>query len=127
MNDIVTDTCVLIVEDEPLIRVDAIDMVADEGFAVCDAPNAAKALVILESRDDIGILFTDIDMPGEMDGLDLARTVRKRWPHIAIIIVSGHTRLTDADVPNGGMFFSKPYLRATMLKALHRADIRTRG
>lgn len=125
MDDIVTNKCVLIVEDEPLIRVDAVDMVADEGFPVCDAPNAAKALMILETRDDIGILFTDIDMPGEMDGLGLARIVRKRWPHIAIIIVSGHTQVADVEVPNGGMFFSKPYLRATILKALHRAYART--
>ena len=124
MNKIVTDKYVLIVEDEPLIRIDAVDMVADEGFAVCDASNAAKALTILETRDDIGILFTDIDMPGEMDGLDLARVVRKRWPHIAIIIVSGHTQHADVEVSNG-VFFSKPYLRATILKALHRADGRT--
>ncbi len=127
MNKIATDTCVLIVEDEPLIRIDAVDMVADEGFAVCDAPNAAKALVLLETRGDIGILFTDVDMPGEMDGLDLARMVRKRWPHIAIIIVSGHTSPTDAELPNGGVFFSKPYLWATILKALHRADDRIGG
>ncbi|MBP0617759.1 response regulator [Jiella mangrovi] len=125
MDDIVTAKCVLIVEDEPLLRFDAIDMVADEGFAVCDASNADQALVILDTRDDIGILFTDIDMPGEMDGLDLARTVRKHWPHIAIIIVSGHTQLADAGVPNGGVYFSKPYLRATILKALHQANART--
>ncbi len=125
MDDIMTGKCVLIVEDEALIRVDAVDMVEDEGFEVCDAPNAAKALRILETRDDIGILFTDIDMPGDIDGLDLARIVRKRWPHIAIIIVSGHTHLTDAEVPNGGVFFSKPYLRATILKALRRADARS--
>ena len=125
MDNIVTGKCVLIVEDEALIRADAVDMVEDEGFAVCDAPNVAKALRLLETRDDMGILFTDIDMPGEMDGLDLARVVRKRWPHIAIIIVSGHTHLADADVPNGGVFFSKPYLRATILKALRRADARS--
>jgi len=125
MDESMTAKCVLIVEDEALIRVDAVDMVEDEGFAVCDAANVAKALQLLETRDDIGILFTDIDMPGEMDGLDLARIVRKRWPHIAIIIVSGHTHLADADVPNGGVFFSKPYLRATILKALRRADARS--
>lgn len=125
MDESIAAKCVLIVEDEALIRVDAVDMVEDEGFAVCDAPNAARALQLLETRDDIGILFTDIDMPGDIDGLDLARIVRKRWPHIAIIIVSGHTHLADADVPNGGVFFSKPYLRATILKALRRADARS--
>lgn len=124
MDNIITAHCVLIVEDEPLIRADAVDMVEDEGFAVCDAANASKALHILETRDDIGILFTDIDMPGDMDGLDLARIVRKRWPHIAIIIVSGHTRSGLVEVPDGGVFFSKPYLRATILRALHRADAR---
>lgn len=116
-----TGKSVLIVEDEPLIRVDAVDMVEDEGYAVCEAPDADKALMILESRDDIGVLFTDIDMPGEIDGLNLARIVRKRWPHIAIIIVSGHTHLQDGEVPSGGVFFSKPYLRSKILQALHKA------
>lgn len=116
-----TGKSVLIVEDEPLIRVDAVDMVEDEGFDVCEASDAAKALHLLETQDDIGILFTDIDMPGDIDGLDLARIVRKRWPHIAIIIVSGHRHLSESDVPNGGVFFSKPYLRSAMLKALHQA------
>ncbi|MEN3792453.1 response regulator [Fulvimarina sp. MAC3] len=119
-----TGKCVLIVEDEALIRADAVDMVEDEGFTVCDASNADKALKILDARDDIGILFTDIDMPGELDGLDLARIVRNRWPHIAIIIVSGHSSLADDEVPNGGVFFSKPYLRATILNALRKADRR---
>lgn len=117
--------CVLIVEDEPLIRIDAVDMVEDEGFGVCDAANADRALVILESRDDIGVLFTDIDMPGDLDGLDLARIVRKRWPHISIIIVSGHTQLKQSDLPEDEVFFSKPYLRAAILKALHNAERRS--
>lgn len=115
---------VLIVEDEPMIRFDTVDMVEDAGFNVCEASNAAKALTLLETRDDIGVLFTDIDMPGEMDGLDLARIVRKRWPHIGIVVVSGHTRVSNADMPQGGVFFSKPYLRTAILKALHTAEQR---
>lgn len=122
-----TPNTVLIVEDEPLIRIDAVDMVEDEGFTVYEASNAANALMILERENDIAVLFTDIDMPGEIDGLDLARIVRKRWPHIAIIIVSGHKHMEDAEVPNGGVFFSKPYLRTTILKALHKAERRESG
>ncbi len=124
MNTNMTAMRVLVVEDEALIRFDAIDMIEDEGFDVYDATNAEKALALLENHDDIGILFTDIDMPGDIDGLDLARIVRKRWPHIAIIVVSGHAHLADGEMPKGSAFYSKPYLRASILDALRRAERR---
>ena len=94
---------VLIVEDEFLLRMDAVDMI------VVEAANADEAIEILESRRDIGVVFTDIQMPGSMDGLKLARAVRGRWPPIEIIATSGHVGVVETDLPEGGRFLPKPY------------------
>lgn len=100
---------VLVVEDEPLLRMMALDLVEEAGFDVIEAANADEAVDILESRSDIRILFTDIDMPGTLDGLKLAAVVRDRWPPIEIIIVSGQIRPLRDDMPARSVFFSKPY------------------
>jgi CheY-like chemotaxis protein len=100
---------VLIVEDEFLLRMDAVDMIAAAGFDVVEAANADEAIEILESRPDITVVFTDIQMPGSMDGLKLARAVRGRWPPIKIIATSGHVDVSETDLPDGGRFLSKPY------------------
>src|SRR6202158_4160905 len=99
---------VLVVEDEMLLRMRAVDMVEDAGFTPIEAINADDALAILESRSDIELLFTDIQMPGSMDGLKLAYAVRERWPLIKIILVSGQLKLTDDDKPADSRFFGKP-------------------
>jgi len=99
---------VLIVEDEMLLRMRAVDIVEDAGFNPVEAVNADDALAILESRSDIELLFTDIQMPGTMDGLKLAYAVRERWPQIKIILVSGQLTLTDADKPADSRFYGKP-------------------
>lgn len=99
---------VLVVEDEMMLRMRAVDIVEDAGFAPVEAINADDALAILESRSDIGLLFTDIQMPGSMDGLKLAYAVHERWPAIKIILVSGRLTLTDADKPADSRFFGKP-------------------
>jgi CheY-like chemotaxis protein len=80
---------VLIVEDEFLLRMDAVDMVADAGFEVVEAADADEAIGILDARRDIAVVFTDIQMPGSMDGLKLARAVKGRWPPIKIVATSG--------------------------------------
>jgi len=100
---------VLIVEDEFLLRLDAVDMVEAAGFDVVEAANADEAIAILESRFDITVVFTDIQMPGSMDGLKLARAVRGRWPPIKIVATSGHVGVSPGDLPEGGRFLSKPY------------------
>jgi CheY-like chemotaxis protein len=100
---------VLIVEDELLLRMDAVDMVAAAGFEVVEAANADQAIDILESRRDITVVFTDIQMPGSMDGLKLARAVRGRWPPIKILATSGHLHVSESDLPEGGRFLPKPY------------------
>ena len=100
---------VLIVEDEFLLRMDAIDMVKAAGFEVVEAANADEAIEILESRRDITVVFTDIQMPGSMDGLKLARAVANRWPPIKIVTTSGHLDIGENDLPEGGRFLRKPY------------------
>src|SRR3954449_10712490 len=100
---------ILLVEDEFLIRTHAAEVIRDAGFEVAEAANADEAIVILESRRDIRVVFTDIQMPGSMDGLKLARAVRHRWPPVALVVTSGHTDVSDADLPSGGKFLSKPY------------------
>jgi two-component sensor histidine kinase/DNA-binding response OmpR family regulator len=99
---------VLVVEDEMMLRMRAVDIVEDAGFTAIEAANADDALEILESRSDIELLFTDIQMPGSMDGLKLAHAVHERWPSIKIILVSGKLTLTDAEKPIHSRFFGKP-------------------
>ena len=100
---------VLIVEDELLIRMEAVEMIAAAGFEVVDAANADEAIEILEARRDISVIFTDIQMPGSMDGLKLARAVRGRWPPIKIVATSGQVAISATDLPEGGRFLPKPY------------------
>ncbi|MEO5611159.1 MAG: HWE histidine kinase domain-containing protein [Sphingomicrobium sp.] len=99
---------VLVVEDEMVLRMRAVDIVEDAGFVPIEAVSADQALELLESRDDISLLFTDVQMPGSMDGLKLAHAVHSRWPHIKIILVSGQVAVTDADKPADSRFFPKP-------------------
>src|SRR5213082_666213 len=99
---------VLIVEDEMVLRMRAVDIVEDAGFHPVEAINADEAISILESRSDISLLFTDIQMPGSMDGLKLAHTVHERWPAIKIILVSGQVNPSEAEKPADSRFFGKP-------------------
>src|SRR5580704_11465544 len=100
---------VLIVEDEPLVRLGAVRAIEDAGFRVIEAANADEAIRILENRSDIRVVFTDIHMPGSIDGLKLAHAVRNRWPPIKIIVTSGRSQVSERDLPEGGRFFAKPY------------------
>jgi two-component sensor histidine kinase/CheY-like chemotaxis protein len=109
---------VLVVEDEMVMRMRAVDIVEDAGFTPVEAVNADEALSILESRSDISLLFTDIQMPGSMDGLVLAHAVHKRWPSIKIILVSGQVKLSDADKPANSRFFGKPLEVTQMIAEL---------
>jgi two-component system, response regulator PdtaR len=100
---------ILVVEDEALILFSIADDLREAGFEVLEALNADAAITLLESRSDISVLFTDIDMPGSMDGLKLSAAVRDRWPPVKIIVTSGHVKLTRDALPLGGRFFAKPY------------------
>ena len=100
---------VLVVEDEPLIRMDIADQLQDLGFKVLEAANAREAVAMLAANDDIQVMFTDVDMPGGMDGLKLAAAVRDRWPPVKIIVTSGHRRVSIDDLPDDSRFMPKPY------------------
>jgi len=100
---------VLVVEDEALIRADIADSLADAGMTVLEAADADEAIRILESRTDIRIVFTDVNMPGSMDGLRLAAFVRDRWPPVQLIVTSGHVAVRNEDLPAGARFLRKPY------------------
>jgi CheY-like chemotaxis protein len=104
----VVPAVVLVVEDEMLLRMRAVDMVEDAGFTPLEAIDADEAVAILESRSDIALLFTDIQMPGSMDGLKLAHAVHERWPPIKIILVSGQLRPANVNIPADSRFFGKP-------------------
>lgn len=103
------DVAVLVVEDEPLIRLDIVEALEEKGFAVFSAATAKEAIRILDEQPSISILFTDIDMPGDMDGLALAAAVSDRWPPVRIIVTSGMRKVGAGSLPPRSRFIPKPY------------------
>jgi len=111
---------VLVVEDEPLLRLAAMDMVEEAGYEAIPATDTTQAIEILESGVDVRIIFTDIDMPPGLDGLTLAAMVRDRWPPIEIIITSGHYAAREITLPPRCIFFSKPYRESEVVAAMKK-------
>jgi two-component system, response regulator PdtaR len=112
---------VLLVEDELLVRMTAADELEEAGFHVLEAANADVALAVLEVRsDEVQVLFTDIDMPGSMDGMALAEHVHRRWPHVLLLISSGYARPHPDEIPDHGHFVPKPYRAATIVGHIHQ-------
>jgi two-component system, response regulator PdtaR len=109
---------VLLVEDDPLLRFFASDLLDDAGFEVIETGGADEALMWLEVRGDVQVIVTDIHMPGSLSGLDLAHLVHHRWPGILILVVSGVARPSTAELPEGGCFVAKPYEGSTILHHL---------
>ena len=109
---------VLVVEDDPLLRILAVEVVEEAGFTAIEASDADEAVALLESRTDIALVFTDINMPGSMDGLKLAHAVRDRWPPIKILVVSGKQQLQSSDLPSNSCFVSKPYQASALVEEL---------
>jgi CheY-like chemotaxis protein len=100
---------VLVVEDETLVRISIVAHLEEVGFAVYEAANAEQALALLSRHEGIEALFTDVDMPGGMDGLGLAAAVRDRWPPIGVVVTSGHGEARKEQMPHGSVFVAKPY------------------
>lgn len=115
----------LIVEDEPLLRMMAVDLAEDAGFEVVEAANATVAVAILERRSDIRLVFTDIDMPGGMDGMRLAACIRDRWPPIEIILTSGQARPSSSEMPERSVFFPKPYRHEQLVRKMRELTTAT--
>jgi CheY-like chemotaxis protein len=109
---------VLVVEDDAILRLHALDIVEEAGFTAIEAKNADEAIAILERRSDIVLLYTDINMPGSMDGLKLAHAVRDRWPPIKIVVVSGQVQVDQNDLPSDSRFFGKPFEAQQMISEL---------
>ena len=109
---------VLVVEDEPLLLMHAVSLLEEAGFDTLEAGNADEAIALLETRSDIRIVFTDINLPGSLDGLRLAHAIRHRWPPIELLLTSGHTPVADEDMPERGLFLAKPYDQDELVRTL---------
>lgn len=106
---------VLVVEDDVMVRMLACDILKDGGFDLLEAVNADEAQVLLEARPDIALMFTDVDMPGKINGVGLARLAALRTPGLPILITSGAAALDPADLPPHGRFVQKPYSPSVLL------------
>jgi CheY-like chemotaxis protein len=106
---------ILVVEDDALIRMNAIDILEEDGFSIQEASCAETAMQILEDNSDIQLIFTDIQMPGRYDGLDLARLVHARWPEIGLVVTSGRILPNRSDIPGNGRFIPKPYAPSQLI------------
>jgi len=101
---------ILIVEDSALIRMGAVDLVLSAGYEALEARDSDEAIQVLELRDDIDLVFTDVQMPrGAMDGVMLSHYIRDKWPPVKLLVTSGKTILEEGSLPIGSRFFSKPY------------------
>lgn len=108
---------VLVVEDELLVRMTIASTLEDNGYEVFEAANADEAIYLLETHASIRLMFTDIDMPGSIDGLKLARAVRDRWPPVRIVVTSGNHVIDVADLPEGSRFIGKPYRGSAIISS----------
>lgn len=109
---------VLVVEDDPMIRFDSVSLIENAGYEVLEATNAEEAIALLETRMDIAVVFTDVEMPGEMNGIKLARAIRDRWPPVHLIIASAHSAALAQEIPDGSHVFLKPYDGSMLIAAI---------
>jgi CheY-like chemotaxis protein len=107
---------VLVVDDDVLVRMNAVFLLEEAGFGTLQAGTAEEAIGLLETRSDIEVVFTDINMPGSMDGIALAHAVRRRWPVIGLLLTSGYVQVRNEDVPERGLFLGKPYQPAELVQ-----------
>jgi CheY-like chemotaxis protein len=112
---------VLVVEDEPFVRMMGADALEDAGFGVIEACNADEALSVLALRPDVRVVFTDVDMPGSLDGLALARRVHDRWPKIGVVVTSGRYLVGEDLAPHCDRFVSKPYAVKALVRRIKEA------
>ena len=111
---------VLVVEDEPLVRIAAADALVDRGIMAREAGNASEALEALDNHLQIGVVFTDINMPGEPDGLGLAEQASVERPDVEIIVTSGARQMRDEDLPDDGVFLAKPYTPERLVQVVEQ-------
>jgi len=122
MQSVKTWIAALVVEDDALVRFDLAQTLEAEGYKTFEAADAAEAIAVLEAHSEITVVFTDIQMPGTMDGLALSHYVRKRWPPTIIVVSSGRCSPSSDEMPSGALFMEKPYVPQVLSKVLD--DIR---
>jgi CheY-like chemotaxis protein len=113
-----TKAVILVVEDQAIIRMGAVALVVEAGYDALEAEDADEAIRILEARTDIRLVFTDVDMPGTMDGMKLTHYIRKRWPPVKLLVASGMMILKESEFPEGAKFFPKPYSEQKIVEAI---------
>ncbi|MBY9061870.1 response regulator [Sphingomonas yunnanensis] len=111
---------VLVVEDEPILRLDAIDMVEEAGFEAVEALSSADAIQLLEERLDIRLVYMDLDMPRSRSGIEIAAAIRKRWPPIEIILTAAYFTRDSVRLPERAEFYAKPINRFEIIEAMRR-------
>ena len=111
---------VLVVEDEPILRMDAIGMVEKAGFEAVEAMSSADAIRLLEERLDIRLVYMDLDMPRSRKGIEIAAAIRKRWPPIEIILTAAYFTRDSVEIPERAEFYSKPIDHAQVIAAMQR-------
>jgi two-component system, response regulator PdtaR len=109
---------ILLVEDEMLVRMLAADVLSEAGFTVVESASAEEALAVLQTRSDVRMLFTDVNMPGALDGLGLAQIVHDHIPEVGILIGSGRIRPCPGELPPGVRFIAKPYAPSALTEAV---------
>jgi CheY-like chemotaxis protein len=109
---------VLVVEDEPIIRLGMVSSIEDAGYAVIEAASADEAISRLLEDNEVGVVVTDVDMPGSMDGIRLAHYVRNRWPPIQLLVISGKVGVKPGELPAGARFMSKPYQEPQLINTI---------
>ncbi len=122
-----SNTCkatVLVVDDEPLLRMDMVDMLQEAGFNTLEAGSAAEAIIALEQHPEIRVVLTDIQMPGSIDGLALSHVVRNRWPPTIIIVCSGNHSPIQIEMPSGACFLAKPIASHNLISII--ADVESK-
>ncbi len=115
---VVKQPVVLLVEDEPLVRLTQVDILREAEFWVVEAQDADEAFELLKTRSDIAAILTDVDMPGSMDGFEFARLVRQGWPEVGVLVISGKTSPDTGDLPPNATFLHKPILPDALVAAL---------
>ena len=120
-NDSLDPVVVLVVDDEAILRFIVSEVLEDNGFQVLEAEDAEAALEVLADQPRVHVLFTDINMPGALDGLDLAREVHERWPAIKLVVTSGRLRPSDSEIPDSGRFIAKPYSPEALVEEIYEA------
>ena len=115
---VVKHPVVLLVEDEPLVRLTQVDILKESDFWVVEAQDADEAFELLKSRPEINAILTDVNMPGSMDGFEFARLVRQGWPEVAVLVISGKTGPGPGDLPPNATFLHKPIMPDDLIAAL---------